>query len=438
MMFLGKMSLPRRTFLQTAGAAIALPFLEAMVPTTKAAAATKPLRFGAFYLPNGFVMDKWVPAETGKDFTFGPTMKPLEPFRDELVVVSGLNGAPNGGSGTHATGPASFLTSVIPKRTYGNDIYNGVSIDQVIARKIGQDTLFPSMEFATEDFSGAVGACETGYSCLYMNTIAWSGPTSPLPMEVNPRTVFERMFGGTGTLEQRLRRMQRNRSILDAVLADAARLQNGLGARDRQHVSDYLDNIREIERRIEQAEERQNQSVQPPTLPGAIPEDFGEHVGLQFELMRVAFQADITRVATFMMARELHMRAYTELGASEGHHTLSHHGANAERMAKFQTVNTYHVQLFAKFVRSLKDTPDGDGSLLDNSMLFFGNGMSWGTVHDYRGLPAVVVGGGNGQIRGGRHLAYTDKSNGNLLLALGQKAGVQLEKFGTGTDAVDL
>jgi hypothetical protein len=253
-MFLTKMSLPRRSFLKGVGATLALPLLDAMLPAlstrAQAQAVAPTLRFGAVYLPQGFVLDQWIPAEAGANFEFKPIMKPLEAFRDQVVAVSGLDGAANGGTGTHATGPASYLNGVIPKRTEGNDIFAGVTIDQVIAKQIGQDTMFPSMELATEDFSGAVGACETGYSCLYMNTISWATPTAPLPMEINPRVVFERMFGGTGTLEQRLTRMRQNCSILDAVMQQSNMLQAGLGSRDRELVMNYLDNIREIECRI--------------------------------------------------------------------------------------------------------------------------------------------------------------------------------------------
>lgn len=438
-MFISKKHLPRRTFLQSMGAAIALPFLDAMTPALKAASAPAPLRFAAAYLPQGFIMDQWIPTATGSSFDFPRIMKPLEPFRNRMVVVSGLDGAPNGGTGTHATGPASFLTGVIPKQTEGNDIYDGISIDQVIAKKVGGDTLFPSLELATEDFSGAVGACEIGYSCLYMNTIAWSGPTTPLPMELNPRVVFERMFGGTGTIEERLQMMRHNRSILDAVLQDATRLQSGLGSADRQRVSDYLDNVREIERRIQKSQEQRNDTAAAPALPPGVPEDFAEHLGLQFELLKIAFQADLTRVGTVMMAREVHMRSYPEIGATEGHHTLSHHSYSPEKMAQYAAVNMYHTQLFAKFVKSLEDTPDGDGNLLDHSMILFGSGMGWGTTHDPRRLPLAVVGGANGQVRGGRHIMHPkDTSIANLLLTLGQKAGAPLEKFGISTSTIDL
>jgi hypothetical protein len=442
-MFLTKMSLPRRSFLKGVGATFALPLLDAMLPAlstrAQAQAVAPTLRFGAVYLPQGFVLDQWIPAEAGANFEFKPIMKPLEPFRDQLVAVSGLDGAANGGTGTHATGPASYLNGVIPKRTEGNDIFAGITIDQAIAKQIGQDTMFPSMELATEDFSGAVGACETGYSCLYMNTISWATPTAPLPMEINPRVVFERMFGGTGTLEQRLTRMRQNRSILDAVMQQSNQLQAGLGSRDRELVTNYLDNIREIERRIQKAESQRTSEIATPELPGAIPDNFGEHVALMFDLLHVAYQADITRVFTFMMARELHGRTYPELGANEGHHSLSHHSWNPEKMAKFAATNTYHTSLFANFVQKLKDTKDGDGNLLDHSLLVYGNGMGWGTVHGRENLPYVVVGGANGRIRGNRHLVHPrDTSNANLLLALGQKAGVELTKFGQSTAAVDL
>ena len=437
-MFLTKKSLPRRTFLQTMGATVALPLLDSMVPAmaTTAQAASTTKRFGFVYLPHGFIMSDWTPDSAGAGFEMKPIMKPLEPLRDHMVVVTGMDGAPNGGSGGHATGPASYLNGVSPRQTEGNDVHAGVTIDQVIAKQIGQDTVFPSLELATEDFTGAVGACEIGFSCIYLNTIAWQSETTPLPMEINPRVLFERMFGGTGTLDERLTRMQENRSILDKVMEQSARLQNKLGPKDRARVTEYLDNIRELERRIQKSEQQKNQDISAPATPVGIPVNFGDHANLMLDLATVAYQADLTRVFTFMMARDLHSRAYPELGVPEGHHSLSHHGGDPTKISHFATVNTYHMTLLSRFLQKMQDTPDGDGSLLDHSSIVIGSGMSTGNVHSHVSLPFVVLGGG---VKGGRHVVEKRETpHANLLLTLGQRAGVPMERFGLSTSTVDL
>lgn len=437
-MFVTKNALPRRTFLQGVGVTLALPFLDAMVPATRlSAASARPLRFGAVYVPHGFVMDQWIPDEVGPDFAFKRIMKSLEPFRDHVVAVSNLDGCKQGDNGVHATSPGSFLTGVVPKPTEGVDIYNNISIDQVIAKHIGQDTSFPSLELTTADIPGSVGACNTHYSCAYMDTISWASATSPLPMERNPRVVFERIFGGAGTLEERLARYKQNRSILDAVMVRAKKLQGSLGATDRTRLNDYLDNIREIERRIHNAEKKSASTVEEPTLPAAVPFDIGEHIGLLYDLLLVAWQADLTRVGTFMLARDQHGRSYPEVGAPAQHHVLSHHSMKPEPMAQFAAVNAYHTQLTAKFVEKLRATPDGDGTLLDHSMIMYGSGLGWG--HNYKNIPLVVIGGANGSIKGNRHVTNpNDTSHANLHLALAQKAGVPIEKYGLSTGAVDL
>ena len=434
-MFLTKKSLPRRTFLRGAGATLALPLLDAMTPALSAATAA-PKRYGFIYLPHGFIMNEWTPDEVGVGYTFKRIMKPLEPMRDRMVTITGLDGAPNGGSGGHATGPASFLNSVSPRQTEGNDVRAAQTIDQVIAKKIGQDTVFPSIEIATDDFTGSVGACEIGFSCIYLNTISWASPTVPLPMEINPRIVFERIFGGTGTAEERAARMSEDRSILDKVMQQSARLNAGLGPKDKARVNDYLDGIREIERRLQRAEQQKSSSVTAPDSPAGVPQAYDEHAGLMFDLMTVAYQADLTRVFSFMMARDLHSRAYPELGVPEGHHSLSHHGGDPEKIAHFTTVNTYHVSLFSKFLQKLAKTQDGDGSLLDHSTLVFGSGMSIGNGHSHISLPFVVAGA---DVNGGRHIVEKRETpHGNLLLTVGQKAGVPLDRFGLSTGTVDL
>lgn len=435
-MVISRRHIPRRTILKGVGVSLALPLLDGMVPALSSATATN--RFAAIYLPHGFIMSQWTPATAGADYDMPPIMKPLEAVRRHITVLSGLDG-PGPSSGNHAIAPASFLSAVKPKQTEGNDIYAAATLDQLIAKTIGQDTPIPSLELATEDFSGAVGACETAYSCLYMNTVAWQTPTSPLPMEINPRVVFEKLFGAPGTFEQRVARMREDRSILDSVSEATARLQRRLTGRDRARADDYFTNIREIERRIQRAEQQSSRDVHLPSVPAGVPEDFTEHFKLLLDLVVVAWQADLTRVVTFMMARDLHARAYPEIGVVEGHHPLSHHAEDPEKMQKFAVINTYHTKLFADFVERLRTTPDGDGSMLDHSTVLFGSGMSTGNRHDYISLPLVVAGSGAGTLKPGRHLAHPNGTpHGNLLLTLGQKAGVPIEKIGISTGTVDL
>jgi hypothetical protein len=413
-----------------------------MLPAATAlakAAALPTTRVGAVYLPQGFIMTDWTPEAAGSGFEFKPINKPLEPFRDHLTFVSGTDLPPNGGSGAHATSPANYLSGVRVKQTEGSDIWGGMTVDQIMAKKAGQNTLFPSLELATEDFTGAVGACETGYTCLYMNTLSWSSPTQPNPMEINPRIAFERIFGGAGTPEERAQRLRDNRSILDSVTEETGRFRRTLGAKDQARVADYLENVREIERRLQKAEEQKSQSLTGMTMPPGIPEDFGEHAGLMYELIAVALQANLTNVFTFMMARELHARTYPELGATNGHHTMSHHGYNPEKMQIFSRINAYHTSIFARFVKRLSETPDGEGSLLDHSMIIFGSGMSWGTNHVNTEIPQLVVGTGTGTIKGGRHIvAPKGTPQANLLLALTQRIAPEVEKVGISNGAIDL
>jgi hypothetical protein len=424
------------------GATVALPLLDAMIPalTATAQTAAKPVRrFGAVYLPQGEIMDQWTPVAAGTDFEFKPILKSLEPFREQLTIVSQLSGPPPQTEGFHAIAPAAWLSGATAKKTEGADVLNETTIDQVIAKQIGRDTPLASIELATEDFATSVGGCEIGYSCTYMNTISWQSPTSPLPMAINPRVVFERLFGGTGTVEQRLARMQEDRSILDSVLKEAARLQSGLGTQDRTRLSEYLENVREIERRIQNAEKQTATQHAVPAAPIGVPDQFADHVGLLFDLVALAYQADITRVFTFMMARDASQRAYPQIGVPDGHHAISHHQNKPELITKNVKVNSYHVQLFSKFLEKLKATPDGDGSLLDHAMLLYGSGMSDGNRHSFYPLPLVVAGGGAGRIKGGRHIVTPEKTHvGNLLLTLGQKAGADIESFGGSTGTIDL
>ena len=421
------------------GAAVALPFLEAMVPAmtaTAKTAANPPRRWGAVFFPNGAIMEQWSPAAVGSGFEFSPSLKPLEGFRDSLVVVSNLTRAGTT-AGDHAVSAAGWLTGVYAKRTEAEDVRANTTIDQIAAKQIGQDTPFPSLELATEDFTGYVGACTVGFSCVYANTISWSTPTTPLPMEINPRVVFERLFGEPGTAGQRRANRQRDLSILDVIAEEANALQRGLGARDRTRFTQYLDNIREIERRIQRTEDRNSAQVTTPDAPVGIPESFEEHVGLMFDLLTVAYQADLTRVFTFMMSRELSQRTYPQIGVPDQHHGVSHHGNDPEKIAKVAKINAYHARLFATFLERLRSTPDGDGSVLDHSLIFFGGGMGNPNQHAVGPLPMVVAGGG--VARRDRHLALPASTPvGNLWLTVANKFDNPMEKFGESTGTIDL
>ena len=437
-MFITKKSLARRTFLRGAGTAMALPLLDAMIPASTALAATaaNPVRrFGAVMVPMGAVMQQWTPPTTGTGFEFSPTLKPLEPFRDHVVVVSGMGSITS--DAEHAPGPIYFLSGVTGKKTEAEDVSVGVTLDQMLAKQIGQTTAFPSLELATEDFTGFVGACDGGWSCAYLNTISWGTPTTPLPMEINPRVVFERIFGGTGTLEQRMTRQRVSKSVLDSIIPEASRLQVSLGARDRARLGEYLDDVREIERRLDRSE--QHAATNAGAAPVGVPTDFEEHVGLMFDLLAVAYQSDITRVFTFMMARELSQRTYPKLNVLDPHHATSHHRNQPALMAACARIQTYHYGLFAKFIDKLSKSPDGDGTVLDHSAIMYGSGMSDSNLHSHHGLPIVVVGGGAGTIKGNRHLVHPAMTPmANLHLSLAQKFGCQIDSFGTSTSTCEI
>jgi hypothetical protein len=432
-MFITKMSLPRRTFLRGVGVTLALPLLESMVPAltamSRTAAAPDPTRrFGAIFVPLGERPGFWTPKTVGENFEFMPILKPIEKFRNHITMVSELCDPLDG----HATTVAAWLSGTIPKRTIAEDVHNAITIDQVIAKQIGQDTVFPSLELATEDFTGYIGGCDTQYACAYMNTLSWASPTQPLPMEINPRVTFERMFGRAGTATQRLARMQNDRSILDSVQQDVKDLQGGLGPKDRARLGDYLENVREIEKRIQKAEKQAATEVVVPDAPIGVPESFEEHVGLQFDLIALAYEANITKVFTFMMSRDASQRVYPNLGFAEPHHSMSHHGNNPEKLANLVKLNTYHVSLFAKFLEKLASTPDGDGSILDHSMILYGSGMSESDTHSRLNVPVALVGGGAGALKGNRHLqAPKETPLANLMLDMANKFGCETDKFGT-------
>ena len=449
-MIITKRALPRRTVLRGIGATLALPLLDAMVPalsasTTTAAAPVR--RLGFFYVPNGVAMtgsvNQWTPDGVGTGFTFSPILKPLESFRKQLVVVSGLShreaDSKGDGNGDHTRGSATWLNGVRPKHTEGADVRAGTTADQIAAAALGQDTLLPSLELGL-DPNFMVGNCEGGYSCVYMNTLAWRTPTTPLPAEVNPRIVFERLFGEGGTPEERLAQARKTGSLLDAVLDQMARLQQTLGPADRDKASDYFDSVREIERRIQHTEQQGGAAVLPALeRPLGIPETYPAHAELMFELQRLAFQADITRVFTFMMGRETSPRTFPEIGVSEPHHGLSHHGNKSEQLEKFARVNTYQVQQFSSFLEKLHTTPDGDGTLLDNSLLLYGGGLSNGNEHSHINLPLLLAGGAAGRLEGGRHLEYPiDTPMANLLLSALEKVGVSEDQLGDSTGRLEL
>jgi hypothetical protein len=436
-MFVTKKSLARRTFLQGMGAVVGLPLLDAMVPALTATAKTAAnprTRFGAIYVPHGVILEQWIPKTVGTGFDFLPVMKPLEPFKNQLAIVSNLT---RGGGNNHAVACAAWLTAAIPKPTEAEDVYLGTSMDQVVAKAIGQDTPFPSLELATEDFTGFVGGCSTGYSCAYMNTISWTSPTTPQPMEINPRVVFERLFGRAGTAEQRQARRERDRSLLDSIAGDVQRLQGWLGARDKVRLGEYLDNVREIERRIQRMEAQQKSEVLSLDAPVGVPDDYAEHAGLLYDLAAVAFQADLTRVFSFMMARDLSTKTYPNVGVTSGHHDVSHHGGNPAQMANHAAINIFHLQLFAAFLEKLKSTPDGDGSVLDHSLMVYGSGMGNGNIHAPDQLPMAVVGGP--VKRSHRHVQTAEQTSvGNLWLSVAQAYDLQIDRFGSSTGTVDL
>jgi hypothetical protein len=434
-----KMHLPRRTFLRGLGTAVALPLLDAMVPSFTALAKTAAApqkRFGAVYIPHGAIMERYTPAKVGTGFDFTPILKPLQPFKDNLLVVSNLDRP--GIDDSHATASAAWLSGAIAKKTEGQDFHLGQTIDQVIARQIGGDTPFPSLEVATENLDGYVGGCSPGYACAYMNTISWSSETTPVPMEINPRVVFERLFGRPGTQAQRVARAKQDASILDSVTADLGDLESGLGPRDRVRLDEYLENVREIEQRIQRTEQRNStETAISLDAPIGVPESYQEHVGLMFDLMAVAWEADLTRVTSFMMAREASMKTYPEVGITEPHHTISHHREKPDVKMAHASLNAYHMSLFAKFIGKLKATPDGDGTLLDHSMVFYGSGMSNANVHGPYPLPLVVLSGWQG--KGYRHLMTPERTPlGNLWVGVSDMFGIPEHMYGESTGRVTL
>lgn len=438
-MIITKMALPRRTFLRGMGAAVALPLLDAMVPALTAAAATpaSPVRrLGVVYVPNGMSMDDWTPATEGASFALTPILQPLAAFRDRMLVVSGLDSPPGPGAHTRASG--AFLTGHTPKVAPGGGGLAGTSVDQLVAKQFSPYTQLPSLEVGL-DSREEVGNCD-GNPCAMANTIAWRSPTMPLPVENNPRVIFERLFGDVGSTESgvRLARGRRSRSILDSVISAAADLQLELGPGDRSRLNEYLDGVREIESRIQKAEAQASTAMPVVAQPPGIPNSFEEHAKLMFDLQVLAYQSDLTRVITFMMGREYSGRTYPEIGVSEAHHPLSHHQHDPGKLAAMAKINTYHASLFAYYLAKLGATPDGDGSLLDHVLLMYGAGMSDSNAHEPKNVPVLLVGGADQHIKGGRHLKYAGDSLANLLVTVTDKLGVPVGQIGLSSRELDI
>jgi len=430
-MFITKKFLDRRTVLRGAGAAIALPLLDAMIPAATALGATAAapkVRMGFVYFPHGAVQQSWIPEQTGTAFRISKILEPADKHRKSMTIVSGLRNKGGESNTPHAIIAGTWLGCVKPTRTH--DPHAGTTVDQMAARVLGADTAFPSLELATE--VGAV--CDPGYGCSYGHTVAFRSPTQPLPMEYNPRKIFYRLFGQGDTADERAAITVENGSILDAVTADADALQKRLGARDRAAVDDYLESVREIERRIQKVQTEGMGGVDLPDAPAGVPPTFEEHLKLQFDQIALAWQANLTRVSTFMMAREVSMRTYGNLGISDAFHPLSHHQENPAKMDKLVKVQNFHTQVFTTFLDRLAATPDGDGSLLDHSIILYGSNMSNSDKHNNDPLPSAVFGRAYGRIKGGQHLHYPqDTPHANLLLTLLERAGVPQEKVGDST-----
>ncbi len=430
-MLITKMHLPRRTFLRGASVSIALPLLDAMIPAATAlantAAAPKP-RMAFIYFPHGAVMDKWTPQVEGRDFDLPPILAPLKPFQKQLTIVSGLENKSAIAAPVHAITPGTWLSCVPPRISH--DPYGGITIDQIAAQQIGQGTPLPSLEAATEE-QGGEGSCDRNYGCSYGKTISFSTPSTPLPMEHNPRKLFQQLFGQGDTPEERKVLVGENRSILDLVKRDADDLRRSLGARDRALLDDYLQNVREIERRVDKIAQRDLSHLSLPDAPAGIPNAFDEHIHLMFDMMALAFQANLTRVISFMMAAEVSNQPYTHIGISDAFHPLSHHQNNPAKLDRLAKLQAWHTQVFAKFVKKLAEMPDGEGSTLDNSILLYGSNMSNSNLHDHFPLPTAILGGGCGKIKGNQHLRYPDHTPiANLHLTLLDRAGIKVDKVG--------
>jgi hypothetical protein len=440
-MFVTKKAISRRTVLRGIGTTVALPLLDAMVPALTAVQNTPAKavrRLGVVYHPNGVIYENWLPKGTGRAFTLSPILEPLEPFRDKLVVLTGLSShqaeALGDGGGDHSRATGSYLTGVHVKKS-DSVVGNSISMDQIAAKFLERETQLSSLQLTVDDNS-LVGSCDVGYSCAYSSTLSWLTPTLPLMAENNPRVVFERLFGSSDSTDPRVRasRLRQDRSILDSVTARVKQLQQKLGPTDNTKVSDYLESLRDVERRIQKAEEQNARQGPGVDQPAGVPDGFQPHVELLYDLQLLAYQSDLTRVITFMYGREQTGRPYPQIGIPEPHHPLTHHQNDAAKMAKCTVIQTYHVRLFASYLEKLAATPDGEGSLLDHVILLYGSGISNSDRHTHGPLPTLLMGGGAGTIKGGRHLVYPDDTPlTNLQLTLLEKMGVPAEKLGDST-----
>jgi hypothetical protein len=440
MAFITKAHLSRRTFLRGAGVTLALPLFESMIPAATLlgqTAAKARTRFGAIYFPHGAIMPLWTPAAEGAGFELTPILQPLKPFQNQINIISDLRHANAYGSGAtanHNRSAAAYLSGAFAET--GAQPSLGITVDQIAAQKIGQDTPMPSLELTIEEPSLN---CGDGLSCSYRDTISWQGPHAPLPMQNNPQVVFERLFGDGNTAEQRKTRRAQSISLLDSVVGEAASLQRKLPATDRTRLDQYLSDVREIERRVQKAGQQLSDDLPVPAAPTGVPRDIEEHIKLMYDLQVLAWQAEITRVSTFLMCKELSGTTYPKSGVRDAFHTLSHHSNVKENIERFAVLNTYHVGLFAYFLEKLRATPDGDGTLLDHSLVLYGSGMSDGNQHNHTDLPVVLAGGASGRLKGGRHLRHPKNTPmANLLVAMLDTLDIPTDKFGDSNGEVNL
>jgi hypothetical protein len=440
MKFITKKSIPRRTFLKGVGTTLALPLLDSMIPAATASVNTPAnavRRLGYVFMPMGCDQSRWTPRSEGDLSQLSPILESLESVKSHTTVLTNME-LRNAYPGSHATSNSSFLSAAKAKVTESSDYYLGTTADQLAAKQIGQETQLPSLELAM-DLLQTVGQCDNGYACVYQNNLSWSSPTTPLPAEAHPRLVFENLFGEGGTPEERAVALRKRASLLDSVADSIQRLKKDLGSADRTRVTEYLDSIREVERRIQQAESATKDSPLPDLdRPMGVPAAYADHARLMFDLQLLAYQGDITRISTFQIARETSNRSYPEIGIAEPHHPLSHHGDNAEKIAKMAKINAFHVSLFAEYLEKLKNTPEGNGSLLDNSLILYGSGIGNPNVHDHTNLPIIVAGGAAGGMKGNRHIRFKEVTPlANLHLSLLDKVGVKIDSFGDSNGMVD-
>ncbi len=444
-MMIFKKAIPRRTFLRGVGATLALPLLDGMIPAFASAPDTgqSPTRLSFFYVPNGIRMENWTPTKVGAGFELTPTLEPLAAFRDRFLVLSGLAAnegrrIPGEQAGDHPRASGSFLTGAHPHQS-PDKAFTGISVDQIAAKELGKHTQLASLELGIEN--EVLGGCEAGYSCAYANTLSWSSPTTPLPMEPQPRAVFERLFGDSDSTDaaERLAGIQENRSILDFVTQSVGRLLTDLGPGDRTKLGEYLDAVRDVERRIQMAEEQSSRELPVLDRPAGVPARFDEHAKIMLDLEVLAFQCDLTRIASLMTGHEMSGKAYPEIGIPDPYHALTHHNGDPEKIEKVIQIDLYHMKVFAQFVEKMRSVSDGDGSLLDHSMIVYGGGLSDGNMHYHNNLPILLVGGGSGRIKGGRHVLYPeDTPVSNLWLTLLDMLGVEQKKLGDSTGKLSL